>query len=98
RSAAAGLNYRGRPMAMSVRLDPETETLVRRISRSSQRSKSEVIRDAIRRMATEIPVASPDTVYDQIADIFGIARGGRRRYAWRSEEVLRALFARRRRR
>jgi predicted transcriptional regulator len=85
-------------MPVSVRLDPETETLVRRISRSSRRSKSEVIRDAIRRMATEIPVASPDTVYDQIADIVGIARGGRRHYAGRSEEVLRALFARKRRR
>ena len=44
-------------------------------------------------MATEIPVASPDTVYDQIADIVGISRGGRRRYAARSEEVLRTLFA-----
>jgi predicted transcriptional regulator len=85
-------------MPVSVRLDQETETLVRRISKSSRRSKSEVIRDAIRRMATEIPVASPDTVYDQIADIVGIARGGRRRYAARSEEVLRTLFARKRRR
>jgi len=47
-------------------------------------------------MATEIPEASPGTVYDQIADIVGIARGGRRRYAGRSEEVLRALFARKR--
>jgi predicted transcriptional regulator len=85
-------------MPVSVRLDQETETLVRRISKSSRRSKSEVIRDAIRRMATEIPVASPDTVYDQIADIVGIARGGRRRYRARSEEVLRTLFARKRQR
>jgi predicted transcriptional regulator len=85
-------------MPVSVRLDQETETLVRRISKSSRRSKSEVIRDAIRRMATEIPVASPDTVYDQIADIVGISRGGRRRYAARSEEVLRTLFARKRQR
>jgi Arc/MetJ-type ribon-helix-helix transcriptional regulator len=85
-------------MPVSVRLDRETETLVRRISKDSRRSKSEVIRDAIRRMATEIPVASPDTVYDQIADIVGIARGGRRRYAARSEEVLRTLFARKRQR
>ncbi|TMI79013.1 MAG: ribbon-helix-helix protein, CopG family [Bacillati bacterium ANGP1] len=83
-------------MAMSVRLDPETEALVRRISRSSRRSHSEVIRDAIRRMATEIPAAYPDTVYDRIADIVAIAQGGRRRYAGRSEEVLRALFARKR--
>jgi predicted transcriptional regulator len=85
-------------MLVSVRLDQETEALVRRISRSSRRSKSEVIRDAIRRMATEVPAASPDTVYDQIADIVGIARGGSRRYAARSEEVLRTLFARKRQR
>lgn len=84
-------------MPVSVRLDQETDALVRRLSRNTRRSKSEVIRDAIRRLATEIPVTSPDTVYDQVADIIGVARGGRRRYAARSEEVLRALFARKRR-
>lgn len=85
-------------MPVSVRLDQETEALVRRISKSTGRSKSEVIRDALRRLATDIPPSSPDTVYDQIADIVGIARGGGRQYAARSEEVLRALFARRRQR
>ncbi len=84
-------------MPMSVRLDQETDALVRRLSRSTRRSKSEVVRDAIRRLATETPVPARESVFDQIADLVGIARGGKRHYAARSEEVLRAVFARRRR-
>ncbi len=84
-------------MLVSVRLDQETESLVRHISRSTGRSKSEIIREAIRRLATQNSVKPPETVYDQIADVVGIARGGKRHYAARSEEVLRTLFAGRRR-
>jgi predicted transcriptional regulator len=83
-------------MPVSVRLDRETEVLVQRISRSTGRSKSEVIRDAIRRLADRDSVKPAESVYEQIADMVGVARGGSRRYAARSEEVLRRLFARRR--
>jgi len=84
-------------MPMSVRLDRETEALVWRLSRSTRRSKSEVIRDAIRRLGDGDSLKPAQSVYEQIADVVGIARGGKRHYAARSEEVLRRLFARRRR-
>lgn len=84
-------------MPVSVRLDRETESLVRQLSRSTGRSKSEVIRYAIRRLAGGDSVKPAESVYEQIADIVGVVRGGKRRYAARSEEVLRTLFARRRR-
>jgi len=83
-------------MPVSVRLDRQTELLLRRISRTTGRSNSEVIRDAIRRLADEDSVKPAESVYEQIADVVGVARGGNRRYAARSEEVLRTLFARRR--
>ena len=90
------LSEEGEAMPVSVRLDRQTELLLRRISRTTGRSNSEVIRDAIRRLADEDSVKPAESVYEQIADVVGVARGGNRRYAARSEEVLRTLFARRR--
>jgi Arc/MetJ-type ribon-helix-helix transcriptional regulator len=91
------LHMKGDAMPVIVRLDRQTEVLVQRISRSTGRSKSDVIRDAIRRLADEDSVKPAESVYEQIADVVGVARGGRRRYAARSEEVLRRLFPGRRR-
>lgn len=84
-------------MPVSVRLDRETEGLVRRISKSSGRSKSQVIREAIRRLAGEDKMKSGESVYDEISDLVGIVDGGDRNYGARSEEVLREMFHRRRR-
>ena len=81
-------------MATSVRLDPETQTLIRRLARQTCRTRSDVIREAIRRMAGQIQSLSSKMVYDRVADLVGIARGGDRHYAARSEEVLRALSTR----
>ena len=83
-------------MLTSVRLDPETQTLIRRLARQTRRTRSDVIREAIRRMAGQVQLPSSETVYDRVADLVGIARGGDRHYASRSEEVLRALFAKKR--
>jgi predicted DNA-binding protein len=79
-------------MPVSVRLDRETEGLVRRISKRSGRSKSQVIREAIRRLAREDTVNRGESVYDAISDLVGIADGGERNYGARSEEALRAMF------
>lgn len=83
-------------MPTSVRLDSETRTLVRQLARQMGRTRSDVIREAIRRMAGQTQLPSSETVYDRVADLVGIAHGGDRHYAARSEEVLRALFARKR--
>jgi len=81
-------------MPTSVRLDPKTQKLVSRLVRQTRRTRSDVIREAIRRMAGQVPLPSSETAYDRVADLVGIARGGDRHYAARSEEILRVLSTR----
>ena len=81
-------------MPTSVRLDPKTQKLVSRLVRQTRRTRSDVIREAIRRMAGQVQLPSSETVYDGVADLAGIARGGDRHYAARSEEILRVLSTR----
>lgn len=86
-------------MPTSIRLDPETESAVRRLARKSGRTKSSIIREAIVRMAEEIaPSKREGTLYDRMADLVGVGHGGPPDLAARSEEVLRTLLSRRRRR
>lgn len=83
-------------MPTSVRLDARTEAKVRRLAQRTRRSKSEVIREAIRRLTeAQAHPADGDTVYSQIADLVGAARGGSRNLAARTEAVLRRMFSRR---
>jgi predicted DNA-binding protein len=64
-------------MPTSVRLDPETEALLRRLTRSSGRTKSEVIREALHRMAAaSAEAAEPESLYRAIEDLVGIADNG----------------------
>ena len=84
-------------MPTSVRLDPRTEVAVRRLARQTKRTKSEVIREAIARMAEQ--AGSPPgrgSPYAEIEDLLGIARGGPRDLARRSDEAFRDMLARRR--
>lgn len=84
-------------MATSVRLDPETERSLARLARSSGRSKSAIIRDAILRLSEQTAGApAGPTFHDKIADVVGIVNRGRGSQAARSEELLRAMFAARR--
>src|SRR5262249_53786078 len=46
-------------MPMSVRLDEETEMLIRRMARNAGRSKSWVVREAVAAYAASTPVARP---------------------------------------
>ncbi len=64
-------------MPTSVRLDPETEALLKRLARSSGRTKSEVIREALHRMSDEARgAAEAGSLYHAISDLVGIAEGG----------------------
>ncbi len=86
-------------MPTSIRLDPETESAVRRLARKSGRTKSSIIREAIIRMAEAItPPKLGGSLYDRMTDLVGVGHGGPPDLASRSEEVLRTLFSRRRRR
>ena len=64
-------------MPTSVRLDPETEALLKRLAHSSGRSKSEVIREALHRLAEEARSSRrQERLYHVIADLVGVADGG----------------------
>ena len=83
-------------MPTSVRLDPRTEMVVRRLARQTKRTKSAVIREAIARMAEEVgSQPGRGTPYAAIEDLIGIAGGGPRDLARRSGEAFRDLLTRR---
>jgi len=63
-------------MPTSVRLDPETEALLRKLARTSGRTKSEVIREALHRMSEEASANQLTSLYHGIKDLVGIADVG----------------------
>lgn len=84
-------------MSTTVRLDPSTEGLIRRLARTRGQSKSEVIRSAIRRLAeTEGPTGPRPAVGERIAHLIGIGDSGGARLSERTGEKVRALLRQRR--
>lgn len=84
-------------MPTSVRLDPETEALLRRLARSRGRTKSEIIREALHRMAAgSAEAAEPATLYNAIEDLIGIADDGPEDLAGRHKQRFREKIDRRR--
>ena len=84
-------------MPTSVRLDPKSEAIVRRIARISGRTKSEVIREAIAGLANEA-TSGPQrsqSAFDTVADLIGVARGGPRDLARRADEAFHVALSRR---
>ncbi|MFQ5547549.1 MAG: ribbon-helix-helix protein, CopG family [Woeseia sp.] len=64
-------------MPTSVRLDPKTEALLKRLARGSGRSKSDVIREALHRLSEDVlGCARQQDLYHAIADLIGIAEHG----------------------
>lgn len=62
-------------MPTSVRLDAETEALLRRLARERGASKSDVIRDALHELAATSAGTQAAGPYAEIADLIGIAKG-----------------------
>ena len=84
-------------MRISVRLDAETEQMLARLVGVTRKTKSGVIRDAVRALGEQSEVKRrKSTVYDRLADVIGIVSLGRSDRARHSEEILRARFASRR--
>lgn len=84
-------------MTISIRLDTKTERVLVRMARATGRTKSAVVREAIRRLAEQTDGKSATgTVYDRLADVIGIVRLGPDDRASRAEEILKAQFASRR--
>lgn len=64
-------------MPTSVRLDTQTEALIRRLTREQHRSKSEVIRDALRILArAESEQKTGRTHYETVKHLIGISDSG----------------------
>ena len=85
-------------MPTSVRLDPKTEALVARLARKTRRTKSEVIRAAIARLAeVEAAPASATTPYEAMEHLLGVAHGGPPDLSVRTGEKVRQLLRARRR-
>jgi len=86
-------------MPTSVRLDAQTERLIARLSRGSRRTKSQVIRDAISRLAQEeaAEARAPRSPHDAFEHLIGIAGGGPPDLSVRTGDKLRQLLGRHRR-
>lgn len=64
-------------MPTSVRLDRETESLLRRLAQRYAASRSQIIRRAIARLAREEGLHDePLRPYDLVQDLVGCAKGG----------------------
>lgn len=85
-------------MPTSVRLDPETEALLKRLAHNSGRSKSEVIREALHRLSEEAQrSAKQEGLYHSIADLVGVADHGPEDFARQHKKRFREKLSRRRR-
>jgi hypothetical protein len=66
-------------MPFSLRLDPETEAIIRRLSVGTARSKSQVVRDAVAHYAAErhLPDAGEQSTFARLKAFIGtISTGG----------------------
>lgn len=80
-------------MAMSLRLDPETEAQIQRIAKSTGRSKSAVVRDAIAQYAAaHIKELQRRTALDRLRPYIGIVSLGDAQYSTNTHEKYRAAL------
>lgn len=80
-------------MPTSVRLDAETDALLRRCAAASGRSRSEIVREAIVRFVAQEGRPPASTVYDMIADLVGVESGGDPTLSQRTGQVFRERLA-----
>ena len=83
-------------MPTTVRLDPETESMIKRLARKTGRTKSQVIRDAIRVLAkTEDGGKATGDPYGAFSHVIGCASGGPPDLSERTGEKFSRLLRRR---
>ncbi|MGH8248574.1 MAG: ribbon-helix-helix protein, CopG family [Gammaproteobacteria bacterium] len=80
-------------MPTSVRLNPRTEALVRRLMAQRRQTKSELIRDALRALAESENRAEP-TPYRLVEHLIGVADSGGLCLSERTGEKFRHLLSR----
>jgi len=85
-------------MPTTVRLDPTTEDLLTRLTKRTGRTKSEVIREAIHKLAAAEVVRQEDqSVYERWLPFIGVAKGGPPDLSERTGEKFAKLLRERRR-
>ncbi|MFQ5741676.1 MAG: ribbon-helix-helix protein, CopG family [Acidobacteriota bacterium] len=83
-------------MATSVRLDPETEALLKQLARRSGRTKSDMLREALLRLAAEEKTGGDaNHPYTIISDLIGVASGGPPDLARAHKRVFRERLSKR---
>ena len=83
-------------MAISVRLDQQTERIVSKLAKQSGQTKSEVLRTAIQVLArTSNAEREAERPYERISDLIGCATGGPPNSSERTGQGLRDLLAKR---
>lgn len=77
-------------MPTSVRLDTETEDLLRSLAQRSGRTKSDILREALARLAADQEMTSEnENLYSLVADLVGVAEGGPRNLARQHKRAFR---------
>ena len=85
-------------MPISVRLDPKTERAVRSLARRTGRTRSQVIRDAIQRLAAaESETRQGPMAFEMWKDAIGCAEGGPPDLSERPGDHFRSLLLSKRR-
>ena len=81
-------------MPTSVRLDPDTEALLDQLAQTRHRTKSDILREALRRFAQDEQSKDVNNgPYALVADLIGIAHDGPDNLARRHKEAFRNLLA-----
>jgi predicted DNA-binding protein len=83
-------------MPTSVRLDAETEELIRRLAKKRGMTKSEVVREALEEWVDR-ENEKPEKPYDAIEHLIGIADSGGQGLSERTGERFRRLLEEKRR-
>ncbi len=84
-------------MPTTVRLDPRTLALMQRLAKRTGRTKSEVIREAIRRLGNTETMEPSGTAYEAMEHGLGCWDSGGARLSQRTGDAFTALLAAKRR-
>lgn len=86
-------------MPFSLRLDPDTEAKIRRLSAATGRSKADVVREAVARYApdTDSAPAHEVSAYDRLKPLIGVVSTGGANYSKDTHTKYRELLRRKHR-
>jgi len=79
-------------MPVSVRLDKETEELLKKAARITSKSKSRVMKESIRDYCLRIVTKEGKSPYELAKDLIGKEGSGRGDLSVRGEEILREML------